>query len=62
MDLFKGEKYPVAEDLARTGMYLPSSSGLKEDEIRYICDVIKDGITWDISLKLKNYRQRCWRN
>jgi len=45
MDLFKGEKYPVAEDLARTGMYLPSSSGLEEDEIRYICDVIKEGIT-----------------
>ena len=40
--LFKWESYPVAEDLARTGMYLPSSSGLKEAEIRYICDVIKE--------------------
>ena len=45
MGLFKGERYPVAEDLARKGLYLPSSSGLKEDEIRYICDVIKEGIT-----------------
>ena len=42
MDLFKGESYPVAEELARTGMYLPSSSGLKEEEIRYICDAIKE--------------------
>ncbi len=42
MGLFKGESYPVAEDLARTGMYLPSSSGLKEEEIKYVCDVVKE--------------------
>ena len=42
MGLFKGERYPVAEELARKGMYLPSSSGLKEEEIRYICDAIKE--------------------
>ena len=42
MGLFEGERYPVAEDLARTGMYLPSSSGLKEEEIRYICEMIKE--------------------
>jgi len=40
-----GVSYPVAEELARKGLYLPSSSGLKEDEIRYICDAIKEGIT-----------------
>jgi perosamine synthetase len=40
--LFKGESYPVAEELARKGMYLPSSSGLKEEEIRYICTAIKE--------------------
>jgi len=40
--LFKRESYPVAEELARKGMYLSSSSGLKEEEIKYICDVIKD--------------------
>jgi perosamine synthetase len=39
---FKGESYPVAEELARKGLYLPSSSGLKKEEIRYICDAIKD--------------------
>ena len=42
MGLFKGKSYPIAEDLARTGMYLPSSSGLKEEEIRYICDAVKE--------------------
>ena len=41
VDLFKGERYPVAEELARKGMYLPSSSGLKEEEIKYVCNVIK---------------------
>jgi perosamine synthetase len=40
--LFKGERYPVAEELSRKGMYLPSSSGLKEEEIRLICDAIKE--------------------
>jgi len=38
----KGESYPVAEELARKGMYLPSSSGLKEKEIKYICDAIRE--------------------
>jgi perosamine synthetase len=38
---FKGESYPVAEELARKGMYLPSSSGLKEGEIKFICNGIK---------------------
>ena len=40
--LFEGERYPVAEELARRGMYLPSSSGLKYEEIKYVCDVVKD--------------------
>ncbi|MDI6886639.1 MAG: DegT/DnrJ/EryC1/StrS family aminotransferase [archaeon] len=41
MGLFSGEHYLVAEELARKGLYLPSSSGLKEEEIKYICDAIK---------------------
>ena len=45
MGLFNGERHPVAEELARMGMYLPSSSGLKEEEIRCVCDAIKGGIT-----------------
>jgi len=42
MDLFKEESYPVAGDISREGMYLPSGSGLKEEEIKFICDAIKD--------------------
>ena len=41
MGLFKGEKHPIAEELAMKGMYLPSSSGLRDEEIRYVCDIIK---------------------
>ena len=40
--LFKGEKYPIAEELSEKGLYLPSSSGLKEEEIKYICATTKD--------------------
>ena len=29
MDLFKGESHPVAKELSKKGMYLPSNSGLK---------------------------------
>jgi perosamine synthetase len=42
MGLFKGESYPIADELSKKGMYLPSSSGLREEEIRYICNVIKE--------------------
>ena len=41
MGLFNGESYPVAGGLARKGLYLPSSSGLKEEEIKFICNEIK---------------------
>ena len=40
--LFKGESYPVAEGLSKKGVYLPSSSGLKGDEITFICDTINE--------------------
>lgn len=36
MGLFDGEKYPVAERLARNGFYLPSGLGLTEKEIQHI--------------------------
>ena len=41
MELFKNESCPVAEDLARRGLYLPSSPNLTEDQIVYIFDNIK---------------------
>lgn len=42
MGFFEGEEYPVAESLSRKGLYLPSSSGLKLEEIRYVCESIAD--------------------
>lgn len=38
---YLGERYPVAEDLARRGFYLPSTSGLKPGQIKYISAVVK---------------------
>ena len=34
--------YPITDNLAKNGLYLPSASNLNEDKIRYICDVIKE--------------------
>lgn len=42
LDLVTGETYPVAADLSEKGMYLPSGSGLTTEEIRYVCDSIKE--------------------
>jgi perosamine synthetase len=33
--------YPVADEISRKGLYLPSSSSLTEEEIDYICDMLK---------------------
>jgi perosamine synthetase len=41
MGLLKGESHPITEELARKGMYLPSSSGLKGEEIKSTCNVIR---------------------
>jgi perosamine synthetase len=41
MGMFAGEEYPVAERLSKQGMYLPSSSGLSENEIKFVCNTIK---------------------
>jgi perosamine synthetase len=39
---YKGERYPVAEDLCKRGFYLPSASSLTMEEIEYITGVIRD--------------------
>ncbi len=39
---FKGERYPVAEDLCKRGFYLPSASSLSLDEIEYVTGVIRN--------------------
>jgi perosamine synthetase len=33
MGLFKGESYPVSEQIARRGFYLPSGMALNESQI-----------------------------
>jgi perosamine synthetase len=40
--VFKGQRYPVAERLCRDGFYLPSASSLTLDEIEYITSVIRE--------------------
>lgn len=42
MNLFKGEKYPVAEALVQKGLYLPSGPGLRKEEIEEVCLAIKE--------------------
>ena len=42
MGLFEGESYPVAEELGRKGLFLPSSSGLTLEQKTYICDRIRE--------------------
>lgn len=40
--LFKGESYPVAERLARQGLYLPSGMALTMEQIDGVCEVVRD--------------------
>jgi perosamine synthetase len=37
MGLFKGESYPVAERIARQGLYLPSGLTLTGDQLDQVC-------------------------
>ncbi len=38
---FRGQRYPVAEALGRTGLYLPSGPGLTPEDIAYVADAIR---------------------
>jgi perosamine synthetase len=42
MNLFPGERYPVAEAIGRQGLYLPSGSGLSDGEIRFVVEAIRE--------------------
>ena len=42
MGLFQYEKYPVAERLARQGLYLPTGLTIKVNEIDQVCDAVRD--------------------
>jgi perosamine synthetase len=39
---FKGKRYPVAEDLCKRGLYLPSASSLTKEEIEYIVEQVAE--------------------
>lgn len=44
LGLFAGERYPVAERLARRGLYLPSGMALSEQQIHDTCDTLKQAL------------------
>ena len=41
-DAARGESFPVAERLARRGINLPTWAGLTRDDVRYICDSLRE--------------------
>ncbi|QSA96836.1 DegT/DnrJ/EryC1/StrS aminotransferase family protein [Methylococcus sp. EFPC2] len=43
MGLFQGERYPIAEHLARRGFYIPSGLGLTSDDQDRVCEAL-----WEI--------------
>jgi perosamine synthetase len=42
--LFQGETYPVAERIARHGLYLPSGLALDEAQIDRVCDALREAL------------------
>ena len=40
--LFRGEKYPVAERIARQGLYLPSGLTLTETQLDEVCRAVEN--------------------
>jgi perosamine synthetase len=42
--LFRGESYPVAERIARQGLYLPSGLGLTEGDVERVCDAVREAL------------------
>ena len=41
MGLFLGEHYPVAERIARQGLYLPSGMTLSEAQLDQVCEAVQ---------------------
>jgi perosamine synthetase len=41
-ELFRGQRFPVAEELCQRGLYLPSGATLTEAEIAYVCDAVAE--------------------
>ncbi len=44
-DQYRGQRYPVAEDLCRRGLYLPSASSLTSDDIEVVVESINESLT-----------------
>ena len=42
--LFQGESYPVAERIARQGLYLPSGLALTEEQIEQVCKAVREAL------------------
>jgi len=42
LGLFLNEKYPIAERLARQGLYLPSGLTLTEEQLEYVCRAVHE--------------------
>lgn len=42
MGLFRNERYPVAERMARRGFYIPSGLALTEEQIKRVADCLKE--------------------
>jgi|SRR3989344_367943 len=42
LGLFKGEKYPVSDEISRKGLYLPSGLAITEKQIRTVCITIEN--------------------
>ena len=40
--LFEGERHPVAERLARRGLYLPSGLGLTGEQLERVCEAVRE--------------------
>jgi perosamine synthetase len=40
--LYRGQRFPVAEELCRRGLYLPSGATLTEAEVSYVCNAVRE--------------------
>ena len=41
MKFFKNQKFPVTEELSKSGLYLPSGLKLTKKKIKIVCETIK---------------------
>jgi perosamine synthetase len=48
---FAGERYPVAERLGATGLYLPSGPFLSDDDIAYVADAVRSAAATSLAAR-----------